>query len=56
MYNKIDWDAKHLALLKKLYEQAVRNDVKKFDFMGNTLTTLFTKYLIEYLETLNLPK
>jgi hypothetical protein len=42
-------DFKNFTKLKKLYAYAVEHDKKEIRFQGQTILTVYAKYLIEYL-------
>ena len=48
MINKMT--AQKFSELKRLYEDAVKNEVETFWFYGNELLVAYAKYLIEWLE------
>jgi hypothetical protein len=49
--NTITFDYETFKSLKQEYKKAVQNNKEIFTFQGNTLLTVYAKYIIEYLNS-----
>ena len=48
----MNFNKQDLKELKKLYNEAVKNDKESFMFKEHELLVIYAKYLIQYLETM----
>ena len=51
MSNQVGFNKNDLILFKKCYENAIKNNVKEFEYNGNEYLVSYAKYLIQFLES-----